>query len=767
MPSASSPYFTRSSSSSPRPPSPPSAAGGQLRVLIRYSKRVVKPGETMFTPGVSGHLADHALRCLSRIQEFFSRGKLTDVTLLAGEAGEAEARRIPAHRLLLSAASDYFAAMFTSGLKESLQEEIRIVGVEAQALEDLVNYCYTGSLEITESNVECLLAAARLLQLTEVVGSCCGFLSANLHPSNALGIQQFADLQGCQDLFDRARSFVLDNFVDVMHSQEFLLLSPGDVAALFASDDLNVPSEEVVFQAFVAWVSHNPDQRRNQMQELLELVRLPLLCPEFLADQVDSLPLLREIPSCQNLVMEALKFHLLPDRRPVLRSQRTKPRKSTVGELFLVGGIEGNNGTLNIDSYDYREDRWVSSHCLSSRRLQFGVAVLENRLVIVGGRDGLKTLNTVEGYDPKAKIWFPMTHMNTHRHGLGVAVLGGPLYAVGGHDGWSYLNTVERYDPVSKTWSYVAPMYAARSTVGLGALNGKLYAVGGRDGTSCLSSVECYDPFTNRWASCSSMTRRRGGVAVAVLNGFIYAMGGHEAPGFQKPMDVRFETVERYDPKTDTWTLVASMSQARDAISACVLGEKVFAIGGYNDAYLPLVEAYDPDTDTWTKMTNLRSGRAGASAVVIPRDGPQECGSPLSATDEEQTTSQLSMSLQTSLSQSQLDVTTQKGGSTKLRSSSTSSTSSSATSSPHLISRTPNKADPPPPPTSTKPGTPPPPPPTSTKPGTPPPPSSGKLDTPPPPSSGKPGTPSPNPAKAGSPPPVPGTTGKSASPAPK
>lgn len=82
---------------------------------------------------------------------------------------------------------------------------------------------------------------------------------------------------------------------------------------------------------------------------------------------------------------------------------------------------------------------------MSARRLQFGVAVMDDKLIIVGGRDGLKTLNTVESLDLNTLAWTPLNPMGTHRHGLGVAVLEGPLYAVGGHDGWSYLNTVERY----------------------------------------------------------------------------------------------------------------------------------------------------------------------------------------------------------------------------------------------------------------------------------------------------------------------------------
>ena len=48
--------------------------------------------------------------------------------------------------MVLSAASDYFAAMFTSEFGESSQNEIELRGVDPDALETLVSYCYTGEL---------------------------------------------------------------------------------------------------------------------------------------------------------------------------------------------------------------------------------------------------------------------------------------------------------------------------------------------------------------------------------------------------------------------------------------------------------------------------------------------------------------------------------------------------------------------------------------------------------------------------------------------
>lgn len=58
-----------------------------------------------------------------------------------------------------------------------------------------------------------------------------------------------------------------------------------------------------------------------------------------LADMENN-ALFRDDIECQKLIMEAMKYHLLPERRPMLQSPRTKPRKSTVGTLFAVGGMD-------------------------------------------------------------------------------------------------------------------------------------------------------------------------------------------------------------------------------------------------------------------------------------------------------------------------------------------------------------------------------------------------------------------------------------------
>ncbi|KAM6972696.1 kelch-like protein 5 isoform 2-T3 [Aplochiton taeniatus] len=562
------------------------------------------PEECVFTA------LSHADLTFGKMEGYLRTRQLCDVTLVAGE------RRIPAHRLVLSSVSDYFAAMFTSDVREAKQEEVKMEGVDPDALWVLVQYAYTGRLELREDTIESLLSASCLLQLSSVVQACCSFLVKQLHPSNCLGIRSYADAQGCIQLQDAAHTYTMEHFVEVVGGQEFLLLPLEEMERLLSSDDMNVPDEETVITALLSWARHDGPARQPHLPSLLAHIRLPLLQPQFLAD-LESNALLRDSVECQRLLMEGMKYHLLPQRRPLLQSPRTRPRKATVGVLFAVGGMDATKGATSIEQYCLRRDAWRQVATMSGRRLQFGVGVLEGRLYVVGGRDGLKTLNTVECYNPHSKSWSVMPPMSTHRHGLGVAVLEGPMYAVGGHDGWSYLSTVERWDPQARQWSFIASMATPRSTVGVAVLNGKLYAVGGRDGSSCLRSVECFDPHTNRWSNCAPMAKRRGGVGVATWNGFLYAIGGHDAPASSLASRLS-DCVERYDPQTDAWTAVAPMSISRDAVGVCLLGDRLYAVGGYDgQVYLNAVETYDPQTNEWTQVAPLCLGRAGACVVAV------------------------------------------------------------------------------------------------------------------------------------------------------
>lgn len=398
----------------------------------------------------------HAEVALKNIYGYYQSQKLCDVFLIA------DGCRIPAHKVLLASCSEYFAAMFTGSLREAQLTEITLERIDSQALQALVHYCYTGTIELREETVEVLLSTASLLQLHSVTNACCAYLKKQLDPCNCLGIALFAEQQSCIDLNKAALKYTYQNFMQVVKHQEFLGLQSDQLSSLLKSDDLNVVTEENVFESLMTWVQHDSANRENYLPTLLKLIKLPLLSSEYLIDKVEQA--CGNVPECQPLIMEAVKWHLLPERRSLLFSHRTRPRTSTIGRLLAIGGMDGYKGANNMEMYDPRTNTWTPFMKIGARRLQFGVAVMQNKLIVVGGRDGLKTLNTVECFDLTSLSWSTLAPMNTHRHGLGVTVLGegphAPVYAVGGHDGWIYLNSVERCVPpgaICMHWEVTKP----------------------------------------------------------------------------------------------------------------------------------------------------------------------------------------------------------------------------------------------------------------------------------------------------------------------
>ena len=104
-------------------------------------------------------------------------------------------------------------------------------------------------------------------------------------------------------------------------------------------------------------------------------------------------------------------------------------------------------------------------------------------------------------------------------------------------------------------------------------------------------------------------TARYGLAAATGLDGCIYAIGGYNGS--------YLNTVEAYNPSTNTWATVSGMHTAREFLGvASGPDNRIYAIGGYNGSYLPAVEAYTPSTDTWTTAANLPTARYGAAAIT-------------------------------------------------------------------------------------------------------------------------------------------------------
>lgn len=314
----------------------------------------------------------HSNQLLKGLNQLRQRRELCDVELCAGE------NRVSAHRVVLSACSPYFNAMFTGKLLESQKQVIHLKEVDESALHILVDFAYTGKAHVTQENVQLLLPAANMLQLSRVKEICCQFLSQQLHSSNCLGINKFAEAYSCQSLLKKSRKYIQDHFQEVIQHEEFLLLPVSQLVELLRDDNLNVVSEQVVFEALLSWIKHKLSERISLLGKLLKYVRLPLLTLRFLTLNYETNELIRADRTSQMLLNEALKYRLL-QAKCVPCEKAVRPRRAPK-RIFALGGKNGLFATLSsVEYYEPERDKWVEVSSMNLRRFEFGASVLDGK----------------------------------------------------------------------------------------------------------------------------------------------------------------------------------------------------------------------------------------------------------------------------------------------------------------------------------------------------------------------------------------------------
>ncbi|GIY16705.1 hypothetical protein CEXT_393511 [Caerostris extrusa] len=101
----------------------------------------------------------------------------------------------------------------------------------------------------------------------------------------------------------------------------------------------------------------------------------------------------------------------------------------------------------------------------------------------------------------------------------------------------------------------------------------------------------------------------RHGAKTAKIDGFIYVFGGFWN-------EVCLQTVERYDPSSNTWTYVSPMLKPRANFGIARLGNLVYVVGGKNaSCYLDDVEVYNCKEDRWEKGPSIKNYLPGSVIV--------------------------------------------------------------------------------------------------------------------------------------------------------
>jgi speckle-type POZ protein len=161
-------------------------ADGSYTFCCKILFHVKKPVSSAYPPGVaincSGGLSD-------QLEKLFEKMLFSDVVFNIG------GREFPAHKSILAARSEFFAAMFQDPTKENLKHQIEIEN-DPEIFEELLRFMYTGRLDTStmETMAVGLLVAADKYLLNDLKSECENYFVREMSSENCVELILHGDL---------------------------------------------------------------------------------------------------------------------------------------------------------------------------------------------------------------------------------------------------------------------------------------------------------------------------------------------------------------------------------------------------------------------------------------------------------------------------------------------------------------------------------------------------------------------------------------------
>lgn len=148
-------------------------------------------------------------------EKMYKNGKFSDVILRIGK------KTFPAHKVVLTARSDYFSAMFDHDMKESKSNEIVITDIDDPSILPLMlQFMYTGKVEdLTFNKAVRLFSVADKYSLPELRQRCASVILSNMSVDNVCQIANLAYMHSDAQLKIAANYFFC-NYKDTIFKKK-------------------------------------------------------------------------------------------------------------------------------------------------------------------------------------------------------------------------------------------------------------------------------------------------------------------------------------------------------------------------------------------------------------------------------------------------------------------------------------------------------------------------------------------------------------------
>lgn len=166
-------------------------------------------------------------------------------------------------------------------------------------------------------------------------------------------------------------------------------------------------------------------------------------------------------------------------------------------------------------------------------------------------------------------------------------------------------------DIPQQKWESLAPLSAARSGVAVATFEEKIIIIGGHSSAGVMDTVEMYDPATDTWTPMNSKPTAVYDASAALIGEKVYVPGGLTSSGAPT------KTVEVFNPRKNSWEKCADLPVALNGYGLVSYEGQLYLFGGRDSTKpLNLVLRYDPFTDTWHQASPMPTARFNVSVLA-------------------------------------------------------------------------------------------------------------------------------------------------------
>lgn len=159
------------------------------------------------------------------------------------------------------------------------------------------------------------------------------------------------------------------------------------------------------------------------------------------------------------------------------------------------------------------------------------------------------------------------------------------------------------------TWQSVGSLPTARAQAAAATDGTSIYVFGGWNNSSAFNSVDIFNPATNSWTSGPAMPTAIRGASALYLNNSIYVVGGwNDSLGGQQNI------IQILNLATNTWSSV-NVPTAGWETSAVAVGGLLYTIGGETDKFRNFT--FNPSTSLTSDFASSPNGSLASQAFVF------------------------------------------------------------------------------------------------------------------------------------------------------